>query len=457
MFWTILTISLSIFLTYQIVRTNKYKINLLYLALSSLYNIPIILLGNSSSSGVFVFDLILVVFGLKYIVFGHISHKSKVSVNSLIIFQVLLFYILFRTLFVYVEDYGYYNNFILYGCYRWCTFALFFYFASAQPWKLSELIVILRKFYNVLLVFFFFAVIHQLGFLGLSGYEAMGMDEIFFENEEYADFFFRTFLGNISPSIGFISVLGVILSLLFIRLKLDVKYAVLGLILSAAVLLGSWSRSDLIALIFGLVFLLINNKKLYGKLIVKLSLIAGFFLFTIFTALLITDNTDIITENRTYQRFFETKYAGELKGDSDGTFSYRLGEQGKVIRHMLEHGELLLFGFGPNGYRMVAVRGVSQMGFGHNVYLHTIGELGLVGAFFVLLILYSLFFKIYNKLIAAPPVFKVVYILPFILLFQRLIAGYAVDTIFAVDNILPMTIIFLFFIVIISRIKYVKT
>jgi len=413
-------------------------------------------LGNSSSSGIYVFDFVLFVFSFKYLVFVGIPYKSHLKAAGSIFFQLLLFYILFRTLFVYAEGYGYYNNFILYGFYRWCTFGLFFYFASAQTWRLKELVFILRKFHKVLLVFFFFAVLHQLGFLKLSGYEAMGMEDIFFEDEEYADFFFRTFLGNISASVGFISVIGILLSLLFLRFKLDVKLAILGLILSSAVLFGSWSRSDLLAIVVGLVVLVLYNKKLYGKLMLRISSIAVFSVIAIVVMLLITDNITVITENRTYQRFFETEYAGELKGDADGTFAYRLVEQGKVIRHMLDNVQVLLFGYGPNGYRMVTVRGISTMGFGHNVYLHTIVELGLVGAVFVVLIMYSLFFKIYHKLISTPPVFKVIYVLPFVLLFHRLIAGYAVDTIFAVDNILPMTIVFLFVTVIISRIKYAK-
>lgn len=453
MFWTIFTLVLTVYFTYKIISTKIYKVNLLFLCLSSLYNIPIIILGNSSSSGIFLFDFILIVFTLKYLVFGSIRYKSNVKTASSIIFLILLFYVLFRVLFVYAEGYGYYNDFILYGFYRWCTFGLFFYFAWVQTWTLKELAFVLRKFYKVLLVFFFFAMLHQLGFLKLSGYEAMGMPDIFFEDEEYADFFFRTFLGNISPSIGFISVIGILLSLLFLRFKLDVKFAVLGLILSAAVLFGSWSRSDLLGIVLALVVLVFYNKKLYGKLILRISSIAVFSVIVIVVTLLITDNTAIITENRTYQRFFETEYAGELKGDADGTFAYRLVEQGKVIRYILNNLEVLLFGYGPNGYRMVTVRGISTMGFGHNVYLHTIVELGLIGAFLVVLILYSLFDKIYNKLLVAPPVYKILFILPFILLAQRLIAGYAVDTIFAVDNILPMTIIFLFFTVIISRIK----
>ncbi|WP_425236049.1 O-antigen ligase family protein [Ulvibacterium sp.] len=415
------------------------------------------MLGNSSSSGVFVFDLILFVFVVKNLVLRAFStyRVFRLSTNS--IFLVLLVYVFFRTVFALVEDYGYYNNFILYGFYRWCTFGLFLFIVSYKNWNYIEVINVLRRFHKILLIYFFFGTLHQLGFWDLSGYEAMGMDELFFENEEYADFFFRTYLGNVSASVGFIGSLGVFISLFLIRIKVDLKYALLGLFLSSFVLIGSWSRSDLIALMISLLLsVIIGYKKVFGKLVLKTSLTLISIFIVFYSFLSFNDEDHYISENRTFQRFFKTEYTNQLRGDSDGTLAFRVLEQNNALNHIVENIELLLFGYGPNGYRMFMVNGISKMGFGHNIFLHTIGELGLMGGFLLFVFLALLFYDIYQKQKLAPNLIRILCFLTFFILCQRFIAGFAVDTLFAVDNILPMTIIFLFVTIIISRIKYGK-
>ena len=454
MSWSAFTFLFALFITFKIVVNGSFKSNVLYTTISVLYNIPVIILGNSSSSGIFVFDIALIIFSIKAFIMYRVSFNHIIRLRSNRIFLALLVYILFRTVFVLLEDYGYYNKFILYGFYRWFSFGIFVFLVSVHSWKYSEVLWVVKRFYLAFLIFLVLGVIHRLEFIDLSGYEAMGMDEDFFINEEYSDFFLRTLLGNVSASVGFIASLGILLSLLFLKLNIQVRLAISGLVLSTFVLLGSWSRSDVIALALTLfVALLFFGRKLIGINAMRFS----FSVFTIallaFGVLAYQDRLDLITENRTFQRFFQTEYTNQLSGKSEGTLAFRVFEQGKALKHLMTNPQILVFGFGPNGYRMFMVNGVSNMGYGHNIYLHTISELGVLGALIILTWLRSVFRTISIKVRGTTSFPNVFGIFVLLLLFHRLIAGYAVDSIFAVDNTLPMTILFLFFILIIARIQ----
>ena len=50
-----------------------------------------------------------------------------------------------------------------------------------------------------------------------------------------------------------------------------------------------------------------------------------------------------------------------------------------IIDQFFDNVSHFLFGYGPNGFRMLSVNKVSQMSYGHNVYFHTVGAAGEFG------------------------------------------------------------------------------
>ncbi|HEC15574.1 MAG TPA: hypothetical protein ENI99_03235 [Sedimenticola sp.] len=441
--WLLLTWGLTAVLSIYVLRARSYAGVLIAVVSSTLWNVPIIMLGNTASSGLFPVDIIIVLTFFRYFVWEKWPLYLKRRRIEIFIFMLVVVYAAIRTaIAVLHQDYGYYNNFILYGAFRWVLFCIVLLVFYSRPLGEIELFRCLKILGGVLLVYMVFAVLHQQGFVDLSASNATGRAYIYSRSWESSTLF-RTYLGSNSATVALIGYAGMLLALFLLRYsKRKLMYFVLfGL--SLLVVFGSWSRSDLIAIIVtlgvgGFVWHyagLIRGLRRYGSWLIGL-LVLLIFVFQL---------EGTVLESKTAERFLGTDYIGQFQGEVVGTGSYRVKNNELTILYWREHLEDAIFGFGPNGYRMLLQKGVSLLNYGHNIYFHIIGELGLIGLVLLALWLVAVCHNIRWIAVSGSPFQKDIVILVSLLLMERLVAGYSVDTIFAVDDMLPTTIILLFF------------
>lgn len=116
-----------------------------------------------------------------------------------------------------------------------------------------------------------------------------------------------------------------------------------------------------------------------------------------------------------------------LSPNALGTYAYRLSAWGQIWTYLGEHPHYLISGNGLNGFRMLYAEQVTTIGFGHNVGLNLIVELGLLGAFLFCLLLASQ--------LAYPCRWMWFFVI------QRLISAWTADTWFGTDTIFNVTVL----------------
>lgn len=444
--WQAASIAITFIALAVIFRARSYEQGLLPLVPISLFNIPLLMLGNSASAGIFPIDIVLFGFMLRFFVLSNSQRiLTAYRVNGALSLTILVCYALLRGTYVLLfDDYQYYERFIIYGMYRWlfflCIFLVFLKITLGDRFN-----SLLYKKAYILIAYFGFAILHQSGYIDLSGWSGTGSESAY-ETDYLLKNIFRAFLGNNAASVGCISVFGVLLGILIFKSKKNIaRILILVALLS---LIGSGSRSDIVGVIIALLMWLLifgDAKKVIVVMKVSVALIAFLLLLP------------SIFDLQGFDRLLKTDFLGEASGESEGTFAYRIYWWSKIYEYFMENTFYLLFGHGPNGFRMLSVTGITQMNYGHNLYLHMIGELGLIG----LLIFVSFLMRILvifllrhhctnntNHLLVSIAVF---YIL------QRLFAGVSVDSIFAVDNMVAMNVVFLFIMAAALSIKKIHT
>lgn len=340
-----------------IFKSRKYEQGLSTLVPVSLFNIPLVSLGNSASAGIFPIDIIVWVFLLRFFVLSKSrSIFTAYQINSTYLLTILVCYALLRGIYVVLfDDYQYYDRFILYGMYRWLFFLyIFLIFIRIYPGENFD--KLLCNLSYVLIIYFSFAIVHQLGIVDLSGWSATGYENVY-EIEYLFKDVSRAFLGNNAATIGCISMFGILLGLLIYKSRKNV--AQLILLLALISFIGCGSRSDFVGAIFALIvwFICFGTAK-YLMIIIKSSIVL------LVLGLFISGLSDYLYG---FNRLLETDFIGEASGQSEGTFAYRVYWWEGIIEHFLDDVFHLFFGYGPNGFRMLSVNKISQMGFGHNV------------------------------------------------------------------------------------------
>ncbi|MBN8439063.1 MAG: O-antigen ligase family protein [Candidatus Accumulibacter sp.] len=432
----------AIFFTF---RARSYEQGLLPVIAVSLFNIPVVMFGNSASAGIFPVDVVFLVFFIRFFFLS----KSRIifsCINTVTaqIFVMLWCWALIRGLLVLIfDEYEYYDRFVVYGIYRWTFFALIF-FAFLQMQRGVTLKSLLMNLSIILAVYYVFAIPHQVGLFDLSGWSAISSKNNY-DTDYLAGDVYRSFLGNNAATVGCISVVGILLGVV-VRETNKIAGRIL-VVLAIASLMGSGSRSDIIALILALIVWLMA----FGR-IRHLTNMAEIVLLGSVVMLGFLGMFDVYG----LERFLGTDLVGESAGTSDGTFAYRIFWWREVVSHLGNDFSHLVCGYGPNAFRMMSVYGVAPLSYGHNLYLHTLGELGLIGILLLLLFVFSAFFNIFfrKRNHQDRDVRLLIRIAAFLIL-QRLFAGLSVDSIFAVDNMIAMSALVLF--IIAAAISVVKT
>jgi len=433
MMWQAASIAITLVSLIVIFRARSYEQGILPLVPTSFFNIPLIMLGNTASAGIFPIDIVLLGFMLRFFVLSKSqSILSAYRVNCALLLTILACYALLRGGYVLLfDDYQYYERFIIYGMYRWLFFlCIFLIFLKITPGDRFN--CLLYKLVYVLIAYFSFAILHQFGIVDLSGWSAIGSQSAYETDDSFKDIS-RAFLGNNAATVGCISVFGALLGILIYESEKNI--ARLVILLALLCLIGGGSRSDFMGTIMALItWLFFFGSVKYILPIIKAStMLIVFLLFS-----------SSVFDLYGFNRLLETDFIGEASSQSEGTFAYRVYWWGVIAEHLLDDVSHLLFGYGPNGFRMLSVNSVTPMSYGHNVYLHTLGELGLVGLFLFILFLTKVFmlFVLRHQCLKGASRF-LVGIAGFYLL-QRLFAGISVDSILAVDNMIAMTIVFFF-------------
>lgn len=410
----------------------------------SLWNIPVIMLGNSSSAGIFPTDIasFFILFKLLFLKNKKITILIKNN-SSVFFFLLIVTYIVIRVLIVlFFAEYGYFDRFFIYGAYRWITY-LFFIILFLQDIDHANSIKILNSIIYILIIYFILAILHQQSVIDISGFEITGHADIYEKDWLITDLR-RTVLGNNPATVGFVSSFSFFFAILIQNHLKKKKGAWALLFLSIISLLGSFSRTDAIALIVSYVIVSMlfknsNMKQVFFKKIIPISIILIPLILSIYQL-----SIGNITDLPVIARLIKTDYIGEYQGASSGTLAYRIMHWQMAIEYLYQNSNIALFGFGPNGYRMLVENGIGTMGFGHNTYIHNWVELGIWGSILLLIWIVKILRIIKQNIKHKNGFISDLNILSMLILIHRLIAGYSVDTLFAVDNALTMNLFMLF-------------
>ncbi|PHR28098.1 MAG: hypothetical protein COA36_07445 [Desulfotalea sp.] len=400
------------------------------------------MLGNSATAGIFPVDIGLAValvnFGLKY------RHQLQSSLKSKLVYKTFLLlalYAILRTgVALITDDYGYYNKFLMYGIIRWFTFVFLLIF-FCQRLRKKDQVRLLIKFGWVLLFYLFFAVLHQFSVIDLSGLVETGHSSVY-QSSYFIKGIYRSYLGNNSASIGFIASVGILLSLLLAGYAKWKYKAILLFTMASTALINSGSRTDSITILICFAWALIFPKSILIRFLVK-KVIPVFLVIISISWFAFGDTVEIPG----LTRLVNTNFIGQYHGTTDGTLNYRQIHWGIAQRYLFDNPEKNLFGFGVNGYRLLSVKGYGSMGYGHNTFMHTWVELGLIGLslliVWLILLLHYLFSLANNK--RSSPFARNLAIITLVLFSQRILSGLTIDTFFATDNMLTMNVFILFF------------
>lgn len=437
MIWSLFSYVLCLVSVFLVLRARGHVVAMAAILSSSLYNIPVLQLGNTASSGIFPVDIVLGAVLFKFYFFKGRTPSVKGRIAGGVLVSALAGYAVLRAMTaITFSDYGYYNAFVLYGAAKWAIYwlALAIFSRGLNQYEVASLFRLISK---ILIAYFSLAIPHQFGAYDLSGFSAIGHSEVYDVDYLMADVS-RAFLGNNAASVGMISFAGVLVGYISSS-QGNRRIGLLVASLAALSLLASGSRTDIISALAAFL--------LAGVFVDRGLLVRAFAFLAVLAipALLYFSIFDAGSLPYGLSRLLSTEIVGEVVGDESGTFAYRLMNWVIILRYLFDNSITLIFGFGPNGFRMFSVLGVAPMGFGHNVYLHTVGELGLIGLFLLTFWLGRVSLVAYMRRNDADAFGRPLIGALLLLIAQRMISGGSVDSIFAVDNMSVVTIWFLMF------------
>lgn len=430
--WGGVAFVLSFFGVIYAIKKNNIGAVMAVLLILSLFNIPILRLGNSASAGFFAADLILIFVFVKYF-FSRRFLDLYENDRSVLYFYLIASYAVLRgVLSIVLPGYSEYINFFFYGVFKWICF--FVVYKVSKTIDRNSFFVFIEAVGFALIPYYILAILNQVGMVELNGLEASGYYE-HIKYEYLMEDASRSFIGNNPATVGFVSFCGIMLSGLIFK-YCNNMLGILVFLLGFASLLGSGSRTDIGT---GFISILIctvifGNKLLLGVLSNRRMIFFGISGVFVLTPIILNSNLYAI------ERLLGTDLFGEASGSSDGTLAYRIDNWIIALDYALDNFNIFWFGFGPNGYRIFSESGIGSMGFGHNVYVNIFGEYGFIGLVLFLVWLASLF---HSQVVASKneDIFVAdVASFSMGILIQRLMAGVTVDSMFAVDNMLATNV-----------------
>lgn len=421
-----------------IVFIKKPQGGFLPLFISGLSGTPVYYFGRSSSGGIFPADIIAVSiflrFGLKY---GKQWIKIASKRGVFLPFLFLTLWATFSTVYaIFQSDYGdKYYLFLLYGIGRWWTFAFFVLLFYGYQFDKDDFFKISKKLFFSFIIFGSLLLIHQYGIFDLSGREGLG-PRIVESTQNILDTYEikSMFWGSNRACVGAICFTGFWLAILLWLYCKEYKWRQNALILAILMIIGlfgSWSRSDFAALVASLILFILITKKKIGFKAKKIGFIVFALIVNVWAIITILD---INIKSPTIERY---SVLLSDKWHEEGAGKYRREMHESLIKYLINNKEILITGLGANGFRSLYGQEGIWSNAAHNTFLHNLTELGFIGFFLIMLFFYrtltlSCGANISDKSIVYP------ILVSFIL--GRFVAGYAVDTLFAVDAMLSANI-----------------
>lgn len=423
---------------------KKPQFSFIPLLVSGLSGIPIYYFGKSSSGGIFPVDVLAVTIILRFAIkYGRTWFKIVTKRGVFLPFISLTIWATFSSVYAITQtNYGEkYFLFLLYGIGRWWTFAFFVFLFFGYQFKEDEYFETLKKLFFAFCIYGIVLLSHQFGFSELSGREGLG-PRIVETTQNILDTYEikSMFWGSNRSCVGAICFTGFWLAILLWSIAKDYKWRRKALILATIMiigLVGSWSRSDFTALVLSFITFMIITKKKIGTRAKNIGFIVFAIVINIWAIFTILD---IKIESPTIERF---SVLLSDKWHEEGTGKYRREMHSSIIEYLKNNKEILLLGTGANGFRSLFGEAGIWSNAAHNTFLHNLTELGAIGIFLLILFIYrilrlSCFLDTSDKYIICP------ILISFIL--GRFVAGYAADTLFAVDAMISANVMFLSFV-----------
>lgn len=433
-----------------IVIFKKNKVNdIIVLFIASFDSIPIIYFGNSASGGIFLADIILGILLLKTILYrrhilnSYINKKMNV-INGVFIVWIILCTVLSVTRELPIQT-AYslttYSKFTVYGLVRVISYVIYMVIFFSYVLIKKEKKELLNKLFIILLIFCVFLILNQSEIINLSGIESLGNRIQHTMEILNKDFNSQIFLGTNKPNLGAVcyTIFWYFIYFLFKKEKVKTIYF-LPISISFIALLGTQSRSDVLALIISLMFFtFITNKKMH-KIIIKVA-IGISYISIVALCIVFLFNINIKGEGLEY-------YVKSILFIERGVGSagYRILLYESTLKFLLSNPIIMLLGLGPNCFRMLFGFENITTNFGHNTYLHNVAELGIIGAV-IMAIMFIKLLLVIKRIIKKDCVFEFSCIIAFFI--GRMVAGISVDTFFAVDTMLTSNIMLIGFIAIV--------
>lgn len=414
------------------------------LFLSAFSGVPVYYFGNSSSGGIFPVDIAAIAFCVRYgLVYSgsFFVNLRRRKLQAPFIFLIL--WVIFSALHASTQNYySEYYKFIYYGIGRWLTFCVYIVIFFGADITFEELIAIIRKLCLAFIIYGAFLLLHQNGFLDLSGVRGLGPRILTITENFYNEYDFKTmFLGANRACVGAICYTGFWIAILtYFVVVNNRKWRKLIFILGAFMILGILgvgSRSDAAGLSASFLFATMiakgrskgGMKKVYFIALLVLSCIG--IVIAVF---------NIELSSPGYQRVF-----GAFNYETVKT-SDRADIQKGVIEYIKTNPRILLTGLGPNCFRVLHAGDVVAVNFAHNSYLHILIELGMGGFLLIFWLFYRVVIVIKKSRIKENNKIKeAFYTILLAYIFGKLVTSYGVDVFFAVDAMLPSNIMLLGF------------
>jgi len=317
-----------------------------------MFNFPILLFGNTTSSAIFLADILILYSYFNFNLYKNWNRK-------LITVFLLVLYISIMSSLRALETPSQ-SNFIVYGIFR--LFVFFIFFQSLHHTNISK-VINSNLLINIISIYSIFHILNSLGVLDLSLVNYTGhsfINEIDYLKETVKT---RIYLGNNSTNTSTILFFGIFV--LKYRLNRH-KFTNLLIILFFVSILFTGSRTDIIAVLF---FLFTVSNFSFKKVL---------FIFLVYVIYSLELLKPLLP------RIYNLNIIGELQNKTDGTLNYRSIDWVKAFAYQTKNINDFLFGFGINNFRILRSKGIVLINFGHNTFIHSLIELGFIATLFIL-------------------------------------------------------------------------
>lgn len=451
MWLTYATYCYTVIIAVWIVTRRQPREALLPIILAGLVGIPVFIFGRSASGGGFAADIAIAAFLARFgFSFGPQIVRRAGRNGVLVVFTALAAWATASSIIA-CSDEPRVATYAVYGVARWWMFLVMVAVFFGQGFSEQEFIKNVRRLAMIMIAYGALCIAHQQGLVDLSGWESLGPRAVESAERQQAAHAYETpfgrriFLGVTSAGVAGVCCVGFwIAAILWVQSARRPRLlAVILIIVMLWAMAGTGSRSDMIGLILsllatGVLFAHVMRPHTRGTLV--LLLVA----FIILAALVTWGDLEVLqtpTLKRHATAFFQ------YGPNAEGTGGHRYREHVAMLSYLKQNPYILALGLGANGYRRLAWEQAATMGFGHNVYLHTVCELGLLG---LVLLAVWLWCATRMGVPASSPIRSAsmsrrqeVAIVVLAMVMQRLFAGWGADTLFAVDGMLSPNVLFL--------------